>query len=1312
MNFCRLITKIVLLLTIILCINANAQDNLSRNTLMLTNVNTSDGLSSARVYSIIEADDGAMWISTKRGVDRYNGQQVKNYTLSTGMTYSDASGQAVKLATDNKHRIFAYDNKGKVYIYNKEKDIFQLQVDMKKMLGTFVMLNDLQADDNGCFWMALDKGVYRLNVDGRGHFILKNTFVSHLQFIAGQLLIGSPSGVYVCHGEDAKPKLVTKKYSVLSSYYDKANHKVWLGTFHSGVIVMDDRTWQQAPTLPQVPLIPVRDIIPYGNNSILMAVDGAGVYAYDRKERCTELLLNTDGRQENALHGNGIYTLCKDRKGNLWIGSYTGGVDLAIPIEHSLKFVRNEYLNSQSLVNNGVNDILQSPGTEQHLAGKIWFATDKGVSIYDERTKLWTHALRNKVVLSLCQTADGNVLVGTYGDGVYKVKADGSSESVYTVANGKLKTDYVYSVFRDSGGCLWIGCLDGDLILIDTTTDSSKGAISLPINEVQSIVESPDRKNVTVGTTHGCYLIDKRTHGIKRFFYNKEFPKNDYNFFVNAMTYQDADNIWIGTDGGGLYLYDLRHHKVRNYTINESVPSNTVCALVRTTDGKLWMSTDKGLAYIDNGKVTSLNFFKGLEREYRRMAVEQTADGRMIFGSNDGAVVLSPRFARGLDYSASLHITGADVEGKTFGETSESEEWNASLYNMIQKGKMHMAHDENTITVHFESINYQYQHDIRYQYFLEGYDHQWSEPSSAQQARFANLPPGNYTLHIKAIGRSNGRILGEESLEINIAQPWWNSWWAWIIYLCILVSIAYVGWDYYRERLHRKYYDEKINFFVNTAHNIRTPLSLVLAPLADLAKDGELSQKNRQFLDMAQRNGDKLLRMVSELLDFQKVDQSDGKVHLQQVALPTLMQQQVDKFQVYSNEKSINLSMQNVAEVSLQTDLSMIDLIFENLISNAVKYTPKGGNVTLSAHKNASDREVEIKVSDTGIGIPKAESKQIFKSFFRASNAVQSEEMGSGIGLMLTRQLTRKLGGKLTFDSEEDKGTTFTITFPCQELTDDTVSDMPVTKIDNGDDKRDTILFVDDNMDLRQYIRMAFSDKYHVIDVDCGEAALRYLEKEGLCDIVISDVMMPGMQGVELCRRIKENEDTSWLPVILLTAKAGRDFMIEGLGLGADDYIAKPFDSAILASKIDSMLRNRRRLSKYYMNRSMAVVRQELESEEADEETAQETSAEDRAFIEKATRLVMDNLQDTDFNIDCLCREMAMSRTLFYGKLKTLTGQTPSDFIRLIRLEQAAIYLKHGDAVLDVSVKTGFVNVKYFSTVFKKHFGVSPSKYA
>ena len=1341
-----------------------AHGHISRNMFMISNLNTDNGLSSSRVYSIVEAEDGAMWISTKRGVDRYNGQLVSNYTLATEMQYSDASGRNIKLTQDHHRQIYAYDNKGKVYIYNKVKDTFVLRCNLLNILGGSIVLNELLVDEKGNFWLAMDKGLYCLSAsaDGKeivrekakGRFILKDTYINHIQFVGQRLLIGTSKDVY-CYS--AATQKIAKKISgcsVVSSYHDVEGHHIWLGTFHEGVKVVDDRTWKPINSIAfhsllNIPLIPVRSIISFDQQTILMAVDGAGIYAYDKLNKQTKLLLNTDGRPGNVLKGNGLYTLCRDRFGDLWAGSYSGGVDLAIPMEHTLEYITHEYLNNQSLLDDCVNDVFQSRD------GKIWYATDKGVSVYDSQTHSWHHGLYNKVALTICQTVDGRILVGTYGNGVYQVNSDGTSMPAYSVRNGKLKSDYVFSIFADSEGNLWIGCLDGDMACFPSGKNISrevgKIAFYLPVNEVQCITESEDKRSIAVGTSHGCYLIDKQNPMHPRRFFNPgQYPDKDINLFVNSMVYQNSSHVWIGTDGGGLYDYDLTTNKFRNYTTQESLPSNVVYGLIKGKNGKLWLSTDKGLAFIYQGKVVNLNFFKGLEREYNRMSVACTSDGRMLFGSNDGVVALAPMFAKGLNYAAPLRIHRVEVEG-----VKRTDQWNESIFEMLQDGTLRLHHHENTLIVSFESINYQYQHDIQYQYYLEGYDRDWSKLSSNQLARFVNLPSGNYVLYVKAVCRSNGRELGATSLKISIAQPWWNTWWAWIVYLCILTAILYFAWQYYKERLQRKYYDEKINFFVNTAHNIRTPLSLVLAPLVDLSKDSHLSEKSRGFLDMAQRNGNNLLKMVTELLDFQKVEQSAELVRLQDVELPMFLRLQVEKFIVAAQEKHIHLSLEACPQHLVHTDVKMMDLILENLLLNAIKYTPEGGKVTLSA--SIEGKTAQILVSDTGIGIPKAEIKNIFKSFFRASNAVNSQEMGSGLGLMLTRQLVKKLGGKLTFVSEEGKGTTFHVVLPLgnsaasstqpveeaqnvetissdhQDVHDEAMKSVASSDDQNTEVSKDTLLFVDDNEDLRQYICMTFSDTYRVVDVESGDAALKYLEEGGECDIVVSDVMMPGMQGDVLCQRIKENKDTSWLPVILLTAKAGRNFMIEGLGLGADDYISKPFDAAIFASKIDSMLKNRRRLSQYYMERSLALVRGEVSAKSnsskqvmdlnaADEpiETIQASdekeeqailNPQDQAFVEKATRLVLSHLSDTDFNIDHLCREMAMSRTLFYGKLKTLTGQSPQDFMRLIRLEQAAMFLKQGDSVLDVSVKAGFVNVKYFSTVFKKHFGVSPSKY-
>lgn len=363
----------------------------------------------------------------------------------------------------------------------------------------------------------------------------------------------------------------------------------------------------------------------------------------------------------------------------------------------------------------------------------------------------------------------------------------------------------------------------------------------------------------------------------------------------------DADHLLIGTDGGGIYKYDLRQHTVTNTSTEQDLPSNSVKALVKDAN-RIWLSTDRGLAVIDNGKIINVNVANDLEREYRRMSATLTSNGNIIFGSVDGAVILNRNFALGLKYKATLRLNDIDIEGIENDCTSIAE-----LSKMMSEGHLSLSSDHNTFTIGFECINHKYQNDIQYTCFLEGYDRQWSTPSSYQKARFANLPPGNYVLYVKSVSRSNGRVLDEKILQIHIAEPWWNSWFAWLVYMGIIVIVTRFAWQYYQERLQQHYNNEKIQFFVNTAHNIRTPLSLVLAPLSDIAAANELKTQTREYVDMAIRNGNKLMSMVTELLDFEKSSDRTNNMNLQDIDIATYLRAQADKFRLVAASKDIAL---------------------------------------------------------------------------------------------------------------------------------------------------------------------------------------------------------------------------------------------------------------------------------------------------------------------------------------------------------------------------------------------------------------------
>ena len=739
--------------------------------------------------------------------------------------------------------------------------------------------------------------------------------------------------------------------------------------------------------------------------------------------------------------------------------------------------------------------------------------------------------------------------------------------------------------------------------------------------------------------------------------------------------------------------------------MSNGLPSNSISAICFDEMGRIIASTDAGLAivYPKTMEAININFIEGANREYNRAAMEKTRSGRTVFGSNSGAVSINPQLIDKLEYDARIRFYNIIINSEEQIEDSKI----ISLNKQIKEGNIHLGYNDNSFSVSFESICYRYSKDIDYQYLLKGFTEVWSIPSHNNIVQFTNLPAGKYKLKVRAISRNNKKVLDEKYIEITVAQPWWNSIWAWIVYLTALIAITYLIVKIYRDRLERKYFNEKIDFFVHAAHDIRTPLSLVLAPLSNIAADKQLSDNSRKCLDIALTNGDKLSNMISELLDFQKSDVANNLMKPIEVRVITILEGIVDKFCIMAKDKHIAINITECPQdIIVSLDYKLGAKLFDNLLSNAIKYTPVGGCIELSARTEGN--KVKIDVKDNGIGIPKSAQKNIFNNFFRAENAENSNILGTGLGLMLARRITSLHKGELSFSSEEGKGSIFTVTLPI--IRRESARMNPDIKSDvqgNNEHSTDIILFVDDNADLRSYFQMSFSVDYKVITVENGKKALDYL-KDNECDIVVSDVMMPEMQGDELCRRIKENHDTSWMPVILLTAKASKDFIIDGLETGADDYITKPFDTEILKSKIETTLANRRRMSEYYKHRVDNII---TEGKAVQQDINTPETNEDSDFIDKATAIVMENMGDTDFGIDNLCREMAMSRTLFYGKIKALTAQTPQDFIRNIRLQRAANLLREGKQILDVCAICGFTNSKHFSTVFKKQFGVSPSKF-
>ncbi|WP_304690918.1 hybrid sensor histidine kinase/response regulator transcription factor, partial [Muribaculum intestinale] len=957
----------------------------------------------------------------------------------------------------------------------------------------------------------------------------------------------------------------------------------------------------------------------------------------------------------------------------------------------------------------------------------IWYATDRGISIYNPRTGIWSNSLSGIVVVSLCKDGNGNVLAGCYGDGVYRLNLSGNIKDHWTQNDGALSSNYIFAIKTDSRGKIWVGSPHGSLVALN---DDGSLYHRFEINGVMSI-NVIDSKSVGVATGNGFYIIDADTNSYNWFANFQEQSERDVSAYIIPMMFLNDNTVWLGTEGGGLNIYDYKNRKIiREVKMSDGLPSNDIYGLVRDDKGRLWASTGNGLAIIGDSTVSSLNFINGIAKEYNKSSILRSSNGDLIFGSTAGVVRLSPDKIIVANYSAPLRISRFTIDGIS---EDESAEIIPNLFEMLQNRNIVLSASQNSFDVDFEAINIDYRNDIAYQYILEGYDHDWSEMNMDGTARFRNVPPGNYTLKIKVLRKSDGRALDETAIDITVKEPWWNTMWARLCYLAIIAFVIYFIVRYKWYQLRKEHDEDKIRFFINTAHDIRTPLSLVMSPIEELKAQDCLSDKAQYLLGVAGANIRKLNAVTAQLLDFEKIDSRKAKVNIEPINLNYLLSEELSCFSNVGEKRGITLHL-NVPDeqVVISADRHLLELMLDNLMSNACKYTNQGGKVEVSLTANRS--KAIIKIADNGIGIPEKEQKNIFTNVYRAENARASQETGNGFGLLQVKRIVEMLNGNIGFSSKENAGTTFTISF--KRIYDEPVIHWNPNNLNEAlneiripspvisaitENKDETLLIVEDNDDLRNYLTATFSAEYNVVSTISAEDALRFLENH-YPDIIISDVMMPGIQGDELCSMIKNNPDTAGIPVILLTAKTTHDAIVNGIEKGADDYIAKPFSLDILKSKVRGMLHNRKRIREYLIR--LALMRAEGDASEVktitptveepaltEDNRTSEMPASDKAFVDKAVDIIIANMSNPEFDIEQLCREMAMSRTLFFGRLKSLTGKAPQEFIRILKLERAAELLKQKTPVTEVAVMTGFANSKYFSTVFKKHFGVSPSKF-
>ena len=1030
------------------------------------------------------------------------------------------------------------------------------------------------------------------------------------------------------------------------------------------------------------------------------------------------------------MNGNSINDIYVDDEERIWLANYPIGITIRNNRYPSYKWIKHSIGNKQSLINDQVNAVIEDRD------GDLWFATNNGISFFNSKTGQWSSVLssfekpqanKSHIFLTLCEVSPGTIWAGGYSSGVYQIDKKSLQISYFMpplYSEGIMRPDkYIRDIRMDSQGYIWSGGFY-NLKRINLKTQNVR--LYQGLNSITAITEK-DANSMWIGSATGLYLLDKESG---KFEHIKLPVESTY---IYSLYQAKNGSLYIGTSGSGLLIYDFAQKLFTHYySENCALISNNIYTILSDADKELLMGTENGLTSFYPQQKKFYNWTKDMglmTTHFNALSGVLRKNNHFVFGSSEGAVEFHKDMKLPRDYSSKMIFS----DFKLFYQTVYPRDKHSPLKESINDIKtLELGYNQNIFSVQVSSINYDYPSNILYSWKLDGFYEEWSKPGAESTIRYTNLAPGEYTLRVRAISNEDKRVVIEErSIDIIIDQPFWLTFWAMLFYAGILFLIASVLLRIIILRKQRKVSDEKIHFFINTAHDIRTPLTLIKAPLEELREKEELSKEGISNMNTALRNVNALLRLTTNLINFERADVYSSELYISEHELNTFMNEIYGAFQQYANIKHINFTYEsNFRYMNVWFDKEKMESILKNVISNALKYTPENGSVQIFVSEAADSWSVEV--SDTGIGIPANEQKKLFKLHFRGSNTINSKVTGSGIGLMLVWKLVRLHKGKINLSSIENQGSIIKITFPKdskryrkahlttpnkQRPETKSSNDIPLpapeiyenTQKEEKKEKKEKsqrILIVEDNDELRNYLSQTLSEDHLIQVCSNGKEALTVIP-EYKPDLVISDIMMPEMRGDELCQAIKSNIETSHIPVILLTALNNEKDILSGLRIGADEYVLKPFNIGILKATISNLLANRALLRNKY-----ASLDSEDEENDDDEEYINYSQDIDWQFIADVRKNIKDNIDNPALTVDVLASLMGMSRTSFYNKLKALTDQSPGDYIRLIRLKHAIKLLKENvHNITEISEMTGFNDVKYFREVFKKHYNVSPSQY-
>ena len=1282
---------------------------------------------------IAQDHKGFLWFGTRYGLDRYDGVRFKAYQNDPADTNSLSDNYITALLVDSRGSLWV-GAAGHLDRYDPVRDVFYHILCDSNFVpqSRDVQVNCLLEDRKGNVWVGTPHG---LDLIPAGHQKISRIYVfpgspagdldNNIHTLCedrkGALWVGTGAGlVRMSPAEDGAFNTEVFHQSLTDNYVtsvaEDGDGRLWIGTQHGGVDLYDPGTGGFRSYTRSDGLMSnnVRKIIVDREGKLWIGTQ-EGLSIFDPSTRVFSSCQH-DPDDKKSLSQNSIYSIFQDNNGSVWVGTYFGGVNVTYAA--ATPFVVYQSNRSVSSIDNNVVSGIAGDG--QH---NLWLGTEGGGLNYLNRAtgrfRFYKNipgdpsSLSSNLVKVIYRDRAGRVWVGTHGGGLNLLNPDGRGfrHFLYTANDATTLNSEINALLLDSGGVLWVGTQNGVKFFRAAAgggAATTRGADAdfrqvdgpnLPIptrTYVKALLED-GRGVIWIGLSDGLYVFDPRTGGCRLIRHGT----------VNCIREDSRGDVWVGMYFGGVSVYDQEMTLRTTYTQKDGLPNDNVIGILEDDQGDRWISTDNGLSRLDPSRDVFKNYTRtdGLAaNEFNYNSYYKSDDGELFFGGYNGVTAFYPSRIETNHSTDPLVFTALRV-------------LNGKDMNIVYSDGLTLPARQNVFAIDFALLNYIKSDKNKYAYMLVGFEKDWHN-TDVPTVSYMNLPAGAYRLLVK--GANNDGVWGTPvGLPIEVLPPWWKTWWAYLLYVLVTGAVLFFVIRYFwiRTLLKRDkaLHQAKLNFFTNISHEIRTRLTLIAGPIEKIRlgqEDGPLSRQ----LAHVKSNADRLHQLVEELMDFRKAETNHLRLHVSPLNLVSFVRDVFTSFGDLAASRRITTDFVAAQEdINLYFDPVQLEKVFYNLLSNAFKFTPEGGYISVTLEQRPGS--VGIKVTDNGKGIAPENLDKLFVNFFQVDDK-DTQNTGYGIGLALSRSIVQLHKGTLSVESRlapspADNRTCFTVSlrtgyhhFTKEQL-------VPREGVAPGREilpalgapeaprpaasRKATLLLVEDNAEVRSFITQSLPSEYYVLECANGVAGWETANRE-IPDLIISDLMMPEMDGLNLCGLLKTDPRTNHIPVILLTAKASPTHHIHGLEKGADVYLTKPFSVQVLLLHVRNLLASAETMRrKYGLQFSGEAAAQPIPND----------------FLRDLVGIIEEHLDSAEFDIPLLCTKVAMSQSVLYKKVKAVTGLSVGDFIRQVRFRKAAQLLEAGQlSVYEVAYSVGFNDSKYFSREFKKQFGKTPSEYA